>query len=87
MIMNFMYDEGCDDYLNLKKQAETALQRCSYEKCSENMQQIYRETPVLNNFVTDMKTKANIFNEFFAELCTPLKNNCVIPKQSSGGVL
>ena len=28
-----------------------------------------------DKFVTDMKTKANIFNKFFAEQCTPLKND------------
>ena len=27
-----------------------------------------------DKFVTDMKAKANIFNKFFAEQCTPLKN-------------
>ena len=28
-----------------------------------------------DKFVTDMKTKANIFNKFFAEQCIPLKND------------
>ena len=28
-----------------------------------------------NKFVTDMKTKANVFNKIFAEQCTPLKND------------
>ena len=28
---------------------------------------------VNNNFITDIKTKANIFNKFFAEQCTPKK--------------
>ena len=32
-----------------------------------------------NKFATDIKTKANIFNDFFAEQCTPLKNNSVLP--------
>ena len=32
-----------------------------------------------NTFFTDIKTKANIFNKFFAEQCTPLKNNSVLP--------
>ena len=32
-----------------------------------------------NNFITDIKTKANIFNKFFAEQCTPLKNDSVLP--------
>ena len=37
--------------------------------------------PLLVNdkFVTDMKTKADIFNKFFAEQCTPLKNHSKIP--------
>ena len=30
-------------------------------------------------FVTDIKRKANIFNEYFAEQGTPLKNNTVLP--------
>ena len=32
-----------------------------------------------DKFVTDMKTKADIFNNFFAEQCTPLKNNSKLP--------
>ena len=32
-----------------------------------------------NNFTTDKKIKANIFNKFFAEQCTPLKNDSVLP--------
>ena len=36
-----------------------------------------------NKFVTDIKTniktKANIFNEYFAEQCTLLKNKSVLP--------
>ena len=37
--------------------------------------------PLLVNdkFVTDMKTKADIFNKFFAEQCTPLKNDSKLP--------
>ena len=30
-----------------------------------------------DKFVTDIKTKANVFNKFFAEQCTPLINNGV----------
>ena len=30
-------------------------------------------------FVTDVRTKANIFNKFFAEQCTPLKNGSLLP--------
>ena len=29
-------------------------------------------------FVTDIRTKANIFNEFFTEQCIPLKNGSVL---------
>ena len=29
-------------------------------------------------FLTDIQTKANIFNKFFADQCTPLKNSCVL---------
>ena len=32
-----------------------------------------------DNFVTDIQTKANIFNKFFAEQCTPSKNSNVLP--------
>ena len=32
-----------------------------------------------NKFVTDMKTKANIFNTFFADQCTLLKSNSMLP--------
>ena len=30
-------------------------------------------------FVTDIQTKANIFNKFFADQWTPLGNNSVLP--------
>ena len=33
--------------------------------------------------VTDIKTKANIFNEYFAEQCTLLKNNSVLPSNQT----
>ena len=32
-----------------------------------------------NKFVTDIRTKANIFKKFFAEQCTPLNNGSVLP--------
>ena len=32
-----------------------------------------------DKFVTDIQTKANIFNTFFAEQCTPLKNDSLLP--------
>ena len=34
---------------------------------------------VNNNFITDIKTKANIFNKLFAEQCAPLKNDSLLP--------
>ena len=33
-----------------------------------------------NKFVIDIQAKANIFNKFFAEQSTPLKNDSVLPK-------
>ena len=32
-----------------------------------------------NNFITDIGTKANVFNKFLAEQCIPLKNGSVRP--------
>ena len=32
-----------------------------------------------DKFVTDTQSKANIFNKFFADQCTPLKNDSVLP--------
>ena len=32
-----------------------------------------------DKFVPDIKTKACIFNKFFAEQCTPLENDSVLP--------
>ena len=32
-----------------------------------------------DNFITDIKKKANIFNRIFAEKCAPLKNGSVLP--------
>ena len=32
-----------------------------------------------DKFVNDTKTKADIFNNFFAEQCTPLKNDSKLP--------
>ena len=32
-----------------------------------------------DKFVTDIKTKADIFDKFFAEQCTPLKNDSKLP--------
>ena len=35
--------------------------------------------PVNNNFVTDFKQKANLFNEFFCKQCTPVANDSTSP--------
>ena len=32
-----------------------------------------------DKFVTDIQAKSNIFNKFFADQCTPLKNNSMLP--------
>ena len=32
-----------------------------------------------DRFLTDIQTKANIFNRFFVEECTPLRNGSVLP--------
>ena len=32
-----------------------------------------------DKFVTDIQSKGNIFNKFFADQCIPLKNNSVLP--------
>ena len=45
------------------------------------MQDVSQRIPPLlvdNNFITDIKTRANIFNTFFAAQCTPLKNDSVL---------
>ena len=46
-----------------------------------NSKKILVISPLLidDKFVTDMKAKANIFNKFFAEQCTPLKNESKLP--------
>ena len=45
------------------------------------MTKIAQIPPLLEDdkFVTDMKTKADIFNKFFSEQCTPLKNDSKLP--------
>ena len=50
-------------------------------KTSYNDKKIPQIPPLLvdDKFVTDMKTKAGIFNKFFAEQCTPLKHNSKFP--------
>ena len=47
--------------------------------CNEKKIPLISTLLVNDRFVTDTKTKACIFNEFFAEQCTPLKNHNVRP--------
>ena len=63
---------------NLLVQAKTYW---SILKTFYNGKKIPLIPPLLVNdkFVTDMKTKADIFNKFFAEQFTPLKNDSKIP--------
>ena len=34
---------------------------------------------VNGNYVSDFSVKANLFNEFYASICTPIKNSSVLP--------
>ena len=36
-----------------------------------------------NKFAIDIQTKGNIFNKSFAEQCTPLKNDSVLPESQT----
>ena len=72
-------------YENLARKLNNPLQLAktywSILKTFYNEKKIPIIPPLLvdNNFVTGIQTKANIFNKFFAEQCTPLKNNSVLP--------
>ena len=72
-------------YENLSKKLNNPLVQAktywSILKTFYNGKKIPLIPPLLVNdkFVTDMKTKADIFNKFFAEQCTPLKNDSKIP--------
>ena len=72
-------------YKNLgKKLNDPTIQTKSYWtilKSFYNNKNIPLVPPLLINdkFVTDLKTKANIFNKFFAEQSTPLKNDSILP--------
>ena len=72
-------------YENLAKKLNNPLLQAktywSILKSFYNEKKIPTIPPLLvdNNFVTDIQTKANIFNTFLAEQCTPLKNNSVLP--------
>ena len=72
-------------YENLaKKLNNPLLQQKTYWsilKTFYNDKKIPLITPLMvdDKHVTDIKTKANIFNEYFAEQCTLLKNSSVRP--------
>ena len=72
-------------YENLGKKLNNPLVQAktywSILKTFYNGKKIPLIPPLLVNekFVTDMKTKADIFNKFFAEQCTPLKNDSKTP--------
>ena len=36
------------------------------------------------NFVSDFSVKANLFSDFFASICTPIKNSSVLPPLTYG---
>ena len=72
-------------YENLAKKLNNPLLQAktywSILKTFYNDKKIALIPPLLINdkFVTDIQTKANIFNKFFAEQCTPLKNDSLLP--------
>ena len=72
-------------YKNLAKKLNNPLLQAktywSILKTFYNDKKIPVIPPLLidNNFVTDIQTKANIINKFFADQCTPLKNNSLLP--------
>ena len=71
-------------YKNLARKLNLLLQAKMYWsilKTFYNNKKVPLIPPLLidNKFVTDIKTKANIFNNFFADQCTPLKNNSILP--------
>ena len=72
-------------YENLAKKLNNPLLQAktywSILKTFYNDKKIPLIPPLLvdDKHVTDIKTKANIFNEYFAEQCTLLKNNSVLP--------
>ena len=73
-------------YKNLAKKLNNPLLQAktywSILKVFYNDKKIPIIPPLLidNKFVTDVKSKANIFNKFFADQCTPLRNGSVLPK-------
>ena len=72
-------------YENLAKKLNNPLLQAkaywSILKTFYNDKKIPLIPPLLieDKFVTDIQTEANIFNTFFAEQCTPLKNDSLLP--------
>ena len=72
-------------YENLSKKLNNSLLQAksywSILKTFYNEKKIPLIPPLLvdDKFVTDIKTKACIFNKFFVEQCTPLENDSVLP--------
>ena len=54
---------------------------CSILKTFHNDKKIPLIPPLLidGKFITDIQSKVNIFNKFFADQCAPLKNDSVLP--------
>ena len=53
----------------------TILNRLIYNKKIPTIPPLF----VNGNFVSDFSVKANLFNDFFASICTPIKNSSVLP--------
>ena len=72
-------------YENLAKKLNNPLLQAktywSILKTFYNDKKIPLIPPLLidDNFVTDIQAKANIFNKYFADQCTPLKNSSILP--------
>ena len=72
-------------YQNLSKKLDNPLSQV--KPCRSNLKTFYNEKkiPLISSllvndkFVTDIKTKVCIFNKFFAEQYTPLKNESIVP--------
>ena len=72
-------------YQNLPKKLNNPLLQAqtywSILKTFYNDKKIPLIPPILTDdrSVTDIRTKANIFNKFFAEQCPPLRNGSILP--------
>ena len=53
----------------------TILNRLIYNKNIPAIPPLFAD----GNFISDICTKANIFNNYFASICTPIKNTSVLP--------